>query len=51
MNKEWHLKHKSPAKGSKAQKIKWYFEHEKFCDCSKGRKVPAYIKEFTARRG
>jgi len=45
MNREWHAKHKMPAKPSEAQRLKWHLAHRRHCAC---RPMPDSLKRAAA---
>lgn len=47
LNKEWHLKHRMPAKATLEQRIAWHLEHAKHCSC---RDIPEKLKEEIKKR-
>lgn len=48
LNKEWHLKHKMPAKATLDQRIEWHLKHVVNCSC---RGIPEKLLEEMKKRG
>ena len=48
LNKDWHAKHRMPAKATLEMRIKWHLAHRKHCAC---RPIPAKLAEAMKGRG
>jgi len=48
LNKDWHAKHRMPAKATLEMRITWHLAHRKHCAC---RPIPAKLEAVMKARG